>query len=120
MKRFKDLQFKVMDHKPTAFNATLQLGHLDISVGYGDGLYGSGPSYDTYEVSVWDRDTDKIVPLSASDDVLGWQHKNEIDALMVTIQKEPGFAEACRIFKRTQYNKCFDNISHMRDEAFSS
>jgi hypothetical protein len=120
MKRFKDLLFTEMDHKPTAFNATLQLGHLDISVGYGEGLYGSGPSYDTYEVSVWDRNTEKIVPLSASDDVIGWQSKSEVDSLMVNIQKEPGFAEACRIFKRTQYNKCFDNISHMRDEAFSS
>jgi len=114
------LQFKPMGHKPNAFNATLQLGHLDISVSYGDGLYGSGPAYDTYEVSVWDNTTDKIVPLSSSDDVLGWQHKNEIDNLMIHVQKEPGFAEACRIFKRTQYNKHFDNISHMRDDAFAS
>lgn len=120
MKRFKDLQFKPMNDKQRAFNATLTLGDLDISVGYGEGLYGSGPAYDTYEVAVWDNNTDKTVPLSSSDDVLGWQHKNEIDNLMIAIQKEPGFAEACRIFKRTQYNKCFSNISHMRDDAFAS
>ena len=118
MKRFKDLKFVEIPYKSNAFNATLDLGPLSISVGYGDGLYGSGPAYDTYEVSVFDPDTDVTVPLSADNDVLGWQHRSEIDQLMINLQKEPGFAEACRIFKRTQHNKCFNNISHMRDEAF--
>lgn len=120
MKRFKDLQFNEIPHKSGAYNATLDLGTYTVSVGYGEGLYGSGPSYDTYEVMVVDTETDIPVPLSSDNDVLGWQHKVEIDDLIVSLQKEPGFGEACRIFKRTQHNKCFNNISLMRNEAFWS
>ena len=120
MKRFRDLQFNEIPYKSGAYNATLNLGNYIISVGYGKGLYGSGPSYDTYEVLVVDAETDIPIPLSVDNDVLGWQHKHEIDNLMVSLQREPGFGEACRIFKRTQHNKCFIRISNMRDEAFGS
>ena len=120
MKRFKDLQFNEIPYKSGAYNAVLNLGTYSISVGYGKGLYGGGPSYDSYEVMVFDTDTDETVPLSDADDVLGWQHKTDIDNLMISIQKEPGFGEACRIFKRVQHNKHFKNISVMSEEPDGS
>ena len=89
MKRFRDLQFNEIPFRSGAYNATTSLGDLSISVGYGDGLYGSGPAYDTYEVMVYNSVTDVTVPLSTDNDVLGWQRKNDIDSLMVQIQKDP-------------------------------
>ena len=89
MKRFRDLQFNEIPYKSGAFNATLNLGDLSISVGYGDGLYGSGPAYDTYEVMVFNSTTDETVQLSSEDQVLGWQHKNDVDSLMIQIQQHP-------------------------------
>lgn len=117
MKRFRDLQFKPMNHKLNAYNATLNLGALTISVGYGDGLYGSGPAYDTYEVSVYNPVTDDTTPLGADDDVLGWQHRSDIDQLMIDIQQTPGFEQNCNDLNRGQDNKCFDNISRMKDDT---
>ena len=105
LKGFDDLNFK--QHpcfaKGTAVQAKLTFGHhgkkrLDgiynqdqftISVvqnqGNGTGLYGHADD-NTYEVAMWFQDRDSMLPLSVSDDVLGWQTPADITRLMHTAQ----------------------------------
>ena len=53
--------------------------------GDGTGLYGHQDD-DTYEVAMWFQDRDTMLPLSVSDDVLGWQTPIDITRLMHTAQ----------------------------------
>ena len=85
-KTFKDLTFDTRDWD----NA--QVGRLDLGnditisvVGGGDmgGLYGDG--VDNWEIAFF-HDGD-FVPLSAFDDVLGWQTPSDISRHMVDAQK---------------------------------
>ena len=95
LKGFGDLVFQphggFADGK--AVQARLSFGHRDknnqdqftISVvqniGDGDGLYGHADD-NTYEVAMWFQDRDAMLPLSVSDDVLGWQTPVDITRLM--------------------------------------
>lgn len=95
LKGFDDLTFGqhggFADGK--AVQARLSFGHRDknnqdqftISVvqniGDGDGLYGHADD-NTYEVAMWFQDRDTMLPLSVSDDVLGWQTPVDITRLM--------------------------------------
>ena len=47
----------------------------------GTGLYGH-INDDTYEVAMWFQDRDSMLPLSVSDDVLGWQTPDQVTKLM--------------------------------------
>ncbi len=49
--------------------------------GDGTGLYGHQDD-NTYEVAMWFQDRDTMLPLSVSDDVLGWQTPVDITRLM--------------------------------------
>ena len=53
--------------------------------GDGTGLYGHQDD-DTYEVAMWFQDRSTMLPLSVSDDVLGWQTPIDITRLMHTAQ----------------------------------
>lgn len=118
MKTFNDLNFKPTDYRPGSYTATMDLDEYTISVIYGDGAYGKGPAYDTYEVAVFENGHDDPVPLSDESDVIGWQNAEEITSLMKILQTEPAFGTCVRLLKRTKYSRRFLNISHMRDSAF--
>ena len=90
LKSFDDLVFD--QHagfaKGKAIQAQLLLGDRDqfrISVvqniGDGNGLYGHEDG-DTFEVAMWYDGRDTMLPLSVSDDVLGWQTATDITRLM--------------------------------------
>ena len=90
IKSFEDLCFQThrgfADGK--ARQARLKFGSRDqfeISVvqniGDGTGLYGH-INDDTYEVAMWFDGRDTMLPLSMSDDVLGWQTATDITRLM--------------------------------------
>ena len=51
------------------------------NIGDGNGLYGHADD-NTYEVAMWFQDRDTMLPLSVSDDVLGWQTPVDITRLM--------------------------------------
>lgn len=95
LKGFDDLVFTqhggFADGKAT--QARLTFGYRDkdnqdqftISVvqnqGDGAGLYGHADD-NTYEVAMWFQDRDTMLPLSVSDDVLGWQSPVDVTRLM--------------------------------------
>ena len=95
LKGFDDLVFTqhggFADGKAT--QARLTFGYRDkdnqdqftISVvqnqGDGTGLYGHADD-NTYEVAMWFQDRDTMLPLSVSDDVLGWQSPVDVTRLM--------------------------------------
>ena len=86
---FDDLDFKPHRHAD-GVQAVLDLGnHLSISVvannDGGQGLYGQ-VSDGLYEVAVFYKND--MIPLSPSDDVVGWQSSNQISYLMMKAQVE--------------------------------
>lgn len=90
----KLLDFDNLDFKPHRFSdgvqAKLELGNgLEISVvannDGGEGLYGK-VSDDLYEVAIYSDDG--MIPLSPSDDVVGWQSPQQISYLMAKAQSE--------------------------------
>ena len=120
MKTFNDLTFKADAIRPDCFRSTFTFDNYVMSITYGPGMYGKGPAYDTYEVALFqDDDSDDLLPLSYDSDVLGWQNGEEITSLMKIVQTEPDFGTCLKVLKRTKYARRFNNISHMRDEAFA-
>lgn len=120
MKTFHDLKFMLDPTRPNRQRAKIDLDIYSMSVVFGDGAYGKGPAYDSYEVAAWEQDRDDFLHLSEDSDVLGWQNEAEITNLMKILQTEPDFGKALRVLKRTKYCRRYNNISHMRDEAFAS
>jgi hypothetical protein len=92
-KDFNDLVFNAHAHVTNGIQAKLDLGN-DIAISvvsmkqktseYG-GLYGDA-SEGTYEVAVFHNNN--MVPLSAYDDVIGWQTEGNIDGLMHSLQED--------------------------------
>ena len=87
---FSDLDFQPHRGTDDAVQARLNLGNgLEISVIAGidnkRGLYGSLEE-DLYEVAIYDKNG--MIPLSPSDDVVGWQSPNQVSALMAKAQVE--------------------------------
>jgi hypothetical protein len=90
---FSDLTFNAHAHVNNGIQAKLDLGN-DIAISvvsmrkkeseYG-GLYGDA-SEGTYEVAVFHHGN--MVPLSAYDDVIGWQTEGNIDELMHSLQDD--------------------------------
>lgn len=86
---FSDLDFKPHRHTD-GVQAKLDFGNgLEISVvannDGGSGLYGK-VSDDLYEVAIFSDDG--MIPLSPSDDVVGWQSPQQISHLMAKAQSE--------------------------------
>ncbi len=119
MKTFNNLNFKPDNIRSGVMRASVTIDTYTLSVVYGQGMYGRGPTHDTYEVAVSQLDHDELLPLSRENDVLGWQNEEEITSLMKILHTEPGFGDCLRVLKRTKYSTRFNNISHMRDQAFS-
>ena len=87
---FNDLDFKPHANHNDAVQARLDLGNgLEISVIAGidgrQGLYGDLEE-DLYEVAVFNDDG--MIPLSPSDDVVGWQSPAQVSILMAKAQVE--------------------------------
>lgn len=87
---FNDLDFKAHRGTDGAVQATLDFGNgLSISVVAGTdgrrGLYGSLEE-DLYEVAIFDKNG--MIPLSPSDDVVGWQSPAQVSILMAKAQSE--------------------------------
>ena len=87
---FDDLDFKPHRGSDDAVQARLDFGNgLEISVVAGKdgrrGLYGSVEE-DLYEVAIFDKNG--MIPLSPSDDVVGWQSPAQVSILMAKAQVE--------------------------------
>jgi len=87
---FNDLDFQPHRGTDNAVQARLDLGNgLEISVvaGLDDhrGLYGSLEE-DLYEVAIYNKNG--MIPLSPSDDVVGWQSPAQVSILMAKAQVE--------------------------------
>ncbi len=87
---FNDLNFQPHRSANDAVQARLDFGNgLEISViaGLDDhkGLYGSVEE-DLYEVAIYDKNG--MIPLSPSDDVVGWQSPAQVSILMEKAQSE--------------------------------
>ena len=87
---FNDLDFKPHRGTRDAVQARLNLHNgLEISVvantGDGQGIYGNVED-DLYEVAIFDKNG--MIPLSPSDDVVGWQSRNQVSHLMKKAQIE--------------------------------
>lgn len=89
MVKFKDLNFKQYKVKDDfiKYHATVQIGYYQLSIGYGDGMYGRGPVSDTYEVAVWYRDDE--LPLTPDNSVAGWVNSAQIDQLIHDLDNKP-------------------------------
>jgi hypothetical protein len=105
IKTFTDLDFHAHRTTDNAIQARLDLDHgIEISVvshtDSGNSLYGN-VSKGTYEVAVFRKN--QMLPLSTSDDVLGWQANSDIDALMGNLQGDLDsvceFIDALRLAK---------------------
>lgn len=87
---FDDLDFQPHRGADDAVQARLDFGNgLEISVVAGNddrrGLYGSVEE-DLYEVAIFDKNG--MIPLSPSDDVVGWQSPAQVSILMAKAQVE--------------------------------
>lgn len=87
---FSDLDFQPHRGADDAVQARLDFDNgLSISVVAGKdgrrGLYGSVEE-DLYEVAIFNENG--MIPLSPSDDVVGWQSPNQVSALMLKAQVE--------------------------------
>jgi len=87
---FNDLDFQPHRGADDAVQARLDLGNgLSISVIVGKdgrrGLYGSVEE-NLYEVAIFDKNG--MIPLSPSDDVVGWQSPDQVSILMAKAQVE--------------------------------
>ena len=87
---FDDLDFQPHRGTDDAVQARLDFGNgLSISVVAGNddrrGLYGSVEE-DLYEVAIFDKNG--MIPLSPSDDVVGWQSPAQVSYLMAKAQAE--------------------------------
>ena len=87
---FDDLDFQPHRHHDGGVQARLDFGNgLEISVvACNDerrGLYGSVEE-DLYEVAIFDKNG--MIPLSPSDDVVGWQSPAQVSILMAKAQSE--------------------------------
>ena len=91
---FNDLDFQPHRGADDAVQARLDFGNgLEISVVASKdgraraGLYGSVED-DLYEVAIYDNDKNGMIPLSPSDDVLGWQSPAQVSILMAKAHVE--------------------------------
>ena len=104
MKTFDDLEF---NPHPNILKGVRGMLHLDnelqVSVVAGDTFYNDEG---TYEVAIF-KDGD-FVPISTSDDVIGWQTPEQIDILLEELQTDPsGFIER-KVQERAEHRRELD------------
>jgi|SRR6056300_1976117 len=108
LKTFDDLKFGPHPHAKdlgVVASITLDNGYAFSVVGNDDGgnaFYGNHP--DTYEVAVFNPRGD-FVPLSVSDDVLGWQPPLQVSKLMQQFQLDGLAEEKLLINLRADFNE---------------
>ena len=95
MKQFEDLKFINDTRYPheefgqsPKYNASFEAGKYSLSVVYGGGCYGYGPSSDTYEIALFD-DNDDMVALQHDEQIAGWQSADDISKLMHVMHSNP-------------------------------
>jgi hypothetical protein len=96
MIKFKDLEFEKTFGGVGATH-TFNNG-ITISVQAGSGIYStpkenltSSDEYSSFEVAMWDEDREWVTRdflFDYHDDVLGWQDRGQINALMLLIQNK--------------------------------
>lgn len=85
---FDDLVFEEM-FDGLRHNALFKHNDKTLSVAYGRGNYGSGPSESggTYEIAMWyDDDPGTLIQLDEHDEVLGWQSEDHVTKIMTDMQ----------------------------------
>lgn len=108
MKTFDDLKFSPHAHaKDLGVQASLTLDNgysfsVVANTEWGDMFYGNHP--DTYEVAVFNQRGD-FVPLSVSDDVLGWQEPHRITSLMHQFELDGVLHEKLLVDMRHEFNE---------------
>lgn len=81
MKTFDDLVFKPHSIGVGRFKASLDLGNdIEVSVVYGDGLYGDGKT--TFEVAAWFKTLMTFVPMPDDNNIVGWVSKDEVTKII--------------------------------------
>jgi len=117
MKSFDDLQFTYDDSiRRWSASLTLDNGYLfSVISGNKDDQwsvpYGSYP--DTFEVAVFNSDGN-FVPLSVSDDVLGWQEPHRVTSLMRQFEMDGQAHEDLLVAIRADFNQKL--VSHHDDK----
>ena len=96
MKKFKDLTFDQAPHSvPGHRQGKLDLGNgLTLSVVYGAGTYSDvaeDGTPETYEVALFYGND--FVPLSTSDEVIGWRTESEVEELIYQAQTDEYFVK---------------------------
>ena len=95
MMKFKDLKFE-KTYNGVGAHHKFDNG-ITISVQAGEGIYStpkenltSPNSYSSFEVALWDESGEWITQNFAKTDdvVVGWQTKDEIDAIMMAVQSK--------------------------------
>ena len=108
MKTFDDLKFSPHAHaKDLGVQASLTLDNgyafsVVANTDGGDLFYGNHPN--TYEVAVFNQRGD-FVPLSVSDDVLGWQPPHQITSLMHQFELDGVLHEKLLVDMRHDFNE---------------
>lgn len=107
MKNFDDLKFTYDDSiRRWSASLTLDNGYqFSVIAGKNDDynpFYGRYP--DTYEVAVFNLDGN-FVPLSVSDDVLGWQEPHRITSLMHQFEMDGKAHEDLLVAIRADFNE---------------
>ena len=108
MKTFDDLKFSPHAHAHdlgVQASLTLENGYSFSVVANDDGgdlFYGNHPN--TYEVAVFNPKGD-FVPLSVSDDVLGWQPPHQITSLMHQFELDGVLHEKLLVDMRHDFNE---------------
>ena len=117
MKNFDDLQFTYDDSiRRWSASLTLDNGYqFSVIAGNDDGafqpFYGRYP--DTYEIAVFNPDGN-FVPLSVSDDVLGWQQPHRVTSLMHQFEMDGKAHEDLLVAIRADFNEKL--VSHHDDK----
>ena len=108
MKTFDDLTFTPHAHaKDLGVQASLTLDNgyafsVVANTEWGDLFYGNHP--DTYEVAVFNQRGDPV-PLSVSNDVLGWQPPHQITSLMRQFHLDGVLHEKLLVDMRHDFNE---------------
>ena len=108
MKSFDDLEFTYDDSiRRWSASLTLDNGYqFSVISGIDDGafqpFYGRYP--DTFEVAVFNLDGN-FVPLSVSDDVLGWQEPHRVTSLMHQFEMDGKAHEDLLVAMRADFNE---------------
>ena len=93
--KFKDLKFEKKYNGVGAHNKFVN--GITISVQAGEGIYStprenltSPNSYSSFEVALWDESGEWITQdfVKTDDVVVGWQTKDNIDAIMMAVQSK--------------------------------